>query len=137
LEDGAGLDGADEPPEDDDGFGDTGVLLDVVGVGVGPGEDDDGPGAGELLDGPGFGSVELDDGCGFGFGGSFVLVTDGLGFGVALSGPRSGRLDGPLIGPYTRVAWKRRVQRTGVSRTSSPVRGASTIMPLPAYMATW
>jgi hypothetical protein len=36
-----------------------------------------------------------------------------------------------------RVAPKRRVQRTGTSRTSRPVRGASTIMPSPAYIATW
>jgi hypothetical protein len=50
---------------------------------------------------------------------------------------RSGPWVGPSTEPYTRVAWKRRVQRTGVSRTSRPVRGASTILPSPAYIATW
>jgi hypothetical protein len=50
---------------------------------------------------------------------------------------RSGPWVGPSTEPYTRVAWNSRVQRTGVSRTSRPVRGASTIRPLPAYIATW
>jgi hypothetical protein len=36
-----------------------------------------------------------------------------------------------------RVAANNLVQRTGTSRTFRPVRGASTIMPSPAYMATW
>jgi hypothetical protein len=43
----------------------------------------------------------------------------------------------PSTGPYTRVAPKSEDQRTGTSRTVRPVRGASTIMPLPAYIATW
>ena len=50
---------------------------------------------------------------------------------------RSGPWVGPSTEPYTRVAWNSRVQRTGVRRTLRPVRGASTIMPLPAYIATW
>jgi hypothetical protein len=36
-----------------------------------------------------------------------------------------------------RVAPKSRVQRTGTRRTLRPVRGASIIMPAPAYIATW
>jgi hypothetical protein len=51
--------------------------------------------------------------------------------------PKSGPWTGPSTEPYTRVAWNRRVQRTGTSRTSRPVRGASTILPSPAYIATW
>jgi hypothetical protein len=50
---------------------------------------------------------------------------------------RSGPSVVPSTEPYTRVAWKREDHRTGVNRTSRPVRGASTIMPLPAYIATW
>lgn len=50
---------------------------------------------------------------------------------------RSGPWVTPSTEPRTRVAWNICDQRTLVSRTSRPVRGASTIMPLPAYMATW
>jgi hypothetical protein len=50
---------------------------------------------------------------------------------------RSGPWVAPSTEPYTRVASNSRVQRTGVSRTLRPVRGASTIMPSPAYIATW
>jgi hypothetical protein len=35
------------------------------------------------------------------------------------------------------VAWNSLLHRTGTSRTLRPVRGASTISPLPAYIATW
>ena len=43
----------------------------------------------------------------------------------------------PWTEPNTRVAWKSRLHRTGTRRTFKPVRGASTIMPLPAYIVTW
>jgi hypothetical protein len=76
-----------------------------------------------------------------------LVVADGDGDGVPLPVPlslpdvgrwlRSGPCTGPSTDPNTRVAWNSRVHRTGVSRTSRPVRGASIIIPLPAYMATW
>jgi hypothetical protein len=72
---------------------------------------------------PGFDVVAL------GFG---VLVVD-----VVLLGTAGGFCGGPSTDPKTRVAAKSRVHRTGTSRTVRPVRGDSTIIPLPAYMATW
>jgi hypothetical protein len=65
--------------------------------------------------------------------GFLVGVVVGSGSGE----PRSGPSETPWTEPKTRVAWKSRLHRTGVSRTVRPVRGASTIMPLPAYIATW
>ncbi len=80
-------------------------------------------------------------------GGRLVGVAGGCGVAgvepgavssVSGSGvPRSGSGVSPSTEPRTRVAWNSRDQRTGTSRTFRPVRGASTIMPLPAYMATW
>lgn len=110
VDDPVGL-GEDDDGEDDDG------------------EDDDGEDDGEEGDVVGGLVVGLVVGCVVG-----VVVPplplDGGAF-------RSGPWTGPSTEPYTRVAWNSRVQRTGVSRTSRPVRGASTIRPLPAYIATW
>ena len=85
------------------------------------------------LDG-GFG---LDGGLLVGLVGGFV-VAGGLSLGVSGSGePNVGPSTLPSIEPKIRVAPNSLVQRTGVRRTLRPVRGASTIMPSPAYIATW
>jgi hypothetical protein len=113
------------------GVGD-GVGVGLVGLGAGLGDGLDGLDGREVV---GVGPGELGDGRGF-VGAAVVGVGPGLSTpaGPGLSPPSGG---GPSVGPYTRVAWKRRVHRTGVSRTVRPVRGDSTIMPSPAYMATW
>ena len=72
-------------------------------------------------------------GCGAEDGGLPGVSSAGSGSGA----PRTGPTVVPSTEPKTRVAWKRRVHRTGTSRTVRPVRGASTIMPSPAYIATW
>jgi hypothetical protein len=64
-----------------------------------------------------------------------VVVPPPVGSGSGA--PRIGPWVTPSTEPKMRVAWKSRDQRTGASRTLRPVRGASTIMPLPAYIATW
>lgn len=127
------------------------VLGDGLGVGVGVGLGDvvvgvtDGEvvpvdGLGDLVVVVGLGDFVVADGLG-----DFVVLV-GLAVGlvvVPLSGssgsgvPRVTESSPPSTEPKTRVAWKRRVQRTGTSRTLRPVRGASTIMPSPAYIATW
>ncbi len=63
-----------------------------------------------------------------------LVLVDVLGLGVAdvvvgsgSGSPSTGPSVTPSTEPNTRVAWNRRVQRTGTSRTLSPVRGASTI----------
>jgi hypothetical protein len=126
----------------------------VVGLGVGLGVGlADGDGEVDVL-----GEVEPDgDGddeelLGFGeplVGGFVVLLGDGLPDGLVPVGdgdltgssgsgaPRSGVSVSPSIDPKIRVAANRRVHRTGARRTLRPLRGASTIMPSPAYIATW
>ena len=44
---------------------------------------------------------------------------------------------GVVTAPRTRVAAYTEDQRTVVTRTGTPDRGASTIFPSPTYMATW
>jgi len=63
-----------------------------------------------------------------------LVLVDVLGLGVAdvvvgsgSGSPSTGPSVTPSTEPNTRVAWNRRVQRTGTSRTLSPVRGASTM----------
>ena len=137
---------AGEPLPDGEVDGVDGVPV-VGGVVVddpdGLGEDDDGDG--EDDDGEDDDDDGEDDGDeGDVVGGLVVGLVVGCVVGVVvpplpLDGGafRSGPWVGPSTEPYTRVAWNSRVQRTGVSRTSRPVRGASTIKPLPAYIATW
>jgi hypothetical protein len=112
---------------DDDGEGD--VLGEV---------EPDGDGDEELL---GFGEPPVGgfvDLLGDGLTGVFVALGDGDLTGSSGSGaPRSGVSVSPSMEPKMRVAANRRVHRTGASRTFRPLRGASTIMPSPAYIATW
>ena len=117
-------------PDDDDWLGDGLPDDDWLGLGL---PDVGGVDEGLLEDGDGLVGV---------VGGLVVgLVVVGLlvGRGLLAGGGwfRLGACVEPSTDPYTRVAWNNRVQRTGASRTFSPLRGASTIMPLPAYMATW
>jgi len=130
----------EDPPPDGlvvDGFG---LADEVVGVGVGDGVVFVG-----VSDGLGECNVEADglgewleplDGGFDGLVGGLLFI--GVVSSVSGSGaPSAGPSTPPSTEPKTRVAWNSLVQRTGTSRTFSPVRGASTIMPLPAYMATW
>jgi hypothetical protein len=125
-----------------DGEADVGGV--VVGVSDGLGDVEVGGVLGEVEVGGVLGEVEVGGVLGLVGGvvggrllGRVVGVVGWLPFDGGGGALRSGPCVGPSTEPYTRVAWKRRVQRTGVRRTVRPVRGASTIMPLPAYMATW
>jgi hypothetical protein len=116
------------------GDGVVGGLLVGVGVGDGVGlvgvTEGEGAFVGFVPDGVGAGVFVVFDGLGVGVG-----VEEWPGLGLIESG--SGALLEPSTEPNTRVAWKSLVHRTGTSRTLRPVRGASTILPSPAYMATW
>ena len=97
----------------------------------------DGGALGGLLEGGALDGGRLDGGAllvgGLLVGGLLVGGVVRVGSGVTTGGVCAG----PSTGPYTRVAANSRVHRTGTSRTCTPLRGASTIRPLPAYMATW
>ena len=125
---------------------DVDPLDDVVGEPLPDGEVDGVPVVGGVVvdDPDGLGDDDDGDVEGDVVGGLVVGLVVGCVVGVVVplpldggGAPRSGPWVGPSTEPYTRVAWNSRVQRTGVSRTSRPVRGASTIRPLPAYIATW
>ncbi|HEV8570269.1 MAG TPA: hypothetical protein VGQ92_24810, partial [Actinoplanes sp.] len=108
-----------------DGESDVGGV--VVGVSDGLGDVEVGGVLGDVEVGDVLGEVEVGGVLGVVGGvvgglllGRVVGVVGWLPFDGGGGALRSGPCVGPSTEPYTRVAWKRRVQRTGVRRTVRP-----------------